>query len=74
MKQQSSKILEWVVKNKGGLIVSIIVVAVGLFIINQFIALVFKADLLLHPCELCQQMGNKCTRYIPINFSNFTYP
>jgi hypothetical protein len=57
---------------KKEIIVGLIIIAIGLFIINQFISYVYSVQLLTHPCELCIELGNVCYRKSGFNISNLT--
>lgn len=54
-------------KNKTIIIVAIIVLALGIFILNQSISILYKADLIKNPCQLCEEAGNICKRKINID-------
>ena len=54
-------------------IIALIIIAIGLFCINQFLDYQFKAQLLSNPCQLCMNMGNKCEKIIPIDWANLTF-
>jgi hypothetical protein len=47
----------------------LIVVALGLFIMNQFIEFQYKAQLLADPCGVCMSLGNTCHRNFLININ-----
>ena len=71
--QQTIKesITNWIKAHYKQLIIIMIVCALGLFIINQWLSFQFKAELLSSPCQLCEDMGYRCQKYIPINWSDF---
>jgi hypothetical protein len=50
-----------------------LVVLIGLFAVNQFVAFRYKAELLSTPCELCLQLNehiNLCPKYNNLNNNN----
>jgi len=55
----------------------LIVVAIGLFIVNQFVSFQYKAQLLADPCYVCvEEHGYECQKFhqqlpgLKINLSN----
>jgi hypothetical protein len=48
------------------ILIGLIVCAIGLFIINQWIDFRFKVQLLSYPCDICISMGYECKKYMPI--------
>jgi len=54
-------------------IIALIIIAIGLFCINQFLDYQFKAQLLSNPCQLCMNQGNRCEKIIPIDWTNITF-
>jgi hypothetical protein len=65
-KNNASAIIIWLQAHWKQLIVVLIICALGLFIINQWIAFNYKAQLLSEPCALCEKLGNICRA--PINY------
>jgi len=77
MKEQTPKDWAWT------LLIMLIVIAIGLFMINQFFAWQFKNELLQKPCDLCVKLNPNYTRclidiqtptkaYKPINNTAFS--
>jgi hypothetical protein len=65
------------------ILVIIITIAVGVFIINQFIDLYYKTELLIEPCKLCMERNPHIECYPNIfywveinklNITNYTIP
>lgn len=59
------------------IVIALAVIAIGLFIINQFIEFQFKAQLLTAPCDLCRNnfgLEYDCRLVRPINFTNIVFP
>ena len=52
------------------ILVLLITIALSLFILNQFLELKFKQELLLTPCELCKEINKQNIDII--NWSNIT--
>ena len=65
-KKSMENIKDWLKKNYKQVIIVLVVCALGLFIINQWLSFQFKVELLSSPCQLCKEMGYKCQKYIPI--------
>ena len=63
---EQQTIKDWLKKNYKQVIIVLVVCALGLFIINQWLSFQFKVELLSSPCQLCKEMGYKCQKYIPI--------
>jgi len=57
------------------IVIGLIIIALGLFIINQFLSYIYKIELLMSPCELCMELGNVCYKPFTLedlNLSNIT--
>jgi hypothetical protein len=52
----------WLTEHKAQVITILIVVAIGLVIINQWMDFNFKIQLLEEPCALCQDKGYICSK------------
>ena len=57
-------IIQWLITHKAQLITILVVITLGLIALNYMIEIYAKADLLLNSCELCEKMGNRCTKQI----------
>jgi len=68
---EQQTIKDWIKNNYKQVIIVLVVCALGLFIINQWLSFQFKVELLSSPCQLCKKMGYRCQKYIPINWSDF---
>lgn len=58
------------------MLVILVVITLGLIAVNQYLAISYKATLILNPCNLCKEFQDKM-RYIntngfDINLSNIT--
>ena len=56
-------------------LIIVIIIALGLIIINQFLSYIYKIELLMSPCELCMELGNVCYKPFTLedlNLSNIT--
>jgi len=69
---EQQTIKDWLKNNYKQVIIVLVVCALGLFIINQWLSFQFKAELLSSPCQLCEGMGYTCQKYIPIEIFNWT--
>lgn len=53
---------EFVIKHKTPIITIMVVVALGLIIVNQFLSFQYKTELLSTACQLCESFGNDCVQ------------
>ena len=51
------------------LLIMLIVIAIGLFITNQFLEMTYKFQLIADPCTVCRNLNNN----IIINWSNISF-
>jgi hypothetical protein len=64
--KEVSPIIIWLQAHWKQLIIVLVICALGLFIIHQWVAFNYKAQLLAEPCYLCEKLGNVCRA--PINY------
>jgi len=65
----SNAIKNWLKRNKTQLIIAFVLLCLGIFALNQYISIIYKVELLFQPCELCQQAGYECRKFLPINLT-----
>ena len=71
IKRTLPNVLEFTIKDLAKFIlILLITIALCLLVLNQFLELKFKQELLLTPCELCKEINKQ--NKININWSNIT--
>jgi hypothetical protein len=63
----STAIKKWIVEHKKQLIISFVLICIGIIAINQYLSVLYKIDLLMHPCELCSR--EQADNLLRFNFS-----
>ena len=58
----------WIKTNWKKLLIASVFLMIGVITLYFYMGLVSRAELLLTPCQLCQEQGYRCSKIIPIDF------